>query len=115
MLNDPRLALGGLLGRYGGIHGLGLSFATKTLRCLYPQNYGALDSKLLQWIDSTLLPRVHNETDLYLRFLELLRGLKQIVLPPRPSRRPNREWFIADIEMALFQFAWGPGHRLVRS
>ena len=117
VLNNPGgLALRRLLGgKYGGIYGLGLAFATKTLRCLYPQNYGALDSKLRQAIDASLLPNIRNEIDLYLHFLELLRELKQMASPPGPSRRPNREWFIADIEMALFQFAWCPGHRLVRS
>jgi hypothetical protein len=115
MLNDPRLALGRLLGKYGGIHGLGLAFATKTLRCLCPQNYGALDSKLRQCIDDSLLPNIGNEIDLYLHFLAFLRELKQMASPYGPSRRPNREWFVADIEMALFQFAWCPDHKLVRS
>ncbi len=117
VLNNPEgLALRRLLGgKYGGIYGLGLAFATKTLRCLCPQNYGVLDSKLRQAIDASLLPNIRNEIDLYLHFLELLRELKQMASPPGPSRRPNREWFIADVEMALFQFAWYPGHRLVRS
>ncbi len=113
VLNNRKVALRGLLGKYGGIYGLGLSFATKTLRCLRPQEYGALDSKLRQCVDDSLLPKIHNEIDLYLCFLELLAELKQMVSSPGPSRRPYKRWFIADIEMALFQYAWY-GNTLVR-
>ena len=105
-LNDPASALSNLLGGSGGINGLGLAFASKVLRCLCPERYGVLDSKLRECINASLLPHSRQEVTTYCNFLNLCHELQQKVPLPGPRRRPGGEWFIADIEMALFEFAW---------
>ena len=82
----------------------GLTFASKTLRCICPRNYGALDSKLHEGIDRRYFPS-RNEVERYCQFLDLCREIQQMVSVPRP--RENGAWFLADIEIALFQFVWG--------
>ncbi len=84
----------------------GTSFATKTLRAICPRDYAALDSKLLEGINRSYLPS-RNEVERYVQFLNLCGQIKEMA--PKPGPRANGEWFIADIEMALFQFVWDGG------
>ena len=77
-----------------------------------PQNYPALDQKLRKAISKALLPTIYdgNVSSMirgYLKFLEIRRDIEHQVRAPGP--RSGGVWFPADIEMALFQFAWDGG------
>ncbi len=95
----------------------GLTYASKTLRCVCPQNYPALDQKLRKAISKALLPTIYdgNIDSMirgYLRFLKICREIERQVTTLGP--RSGGVWFLADIEMALFQFVWDGG-RLISS
>ena len=103
-LDDPRAALRSLL----VIKQWGLTYASKTLRALRPQRYAALDSLLLANINRIYLP-ASEVTELYSQFLDLCEEIRQVVSAPGPRQG---KWFIADVEMGLFQFVWD-GNRIV--
>jgi len=108
-INHPAEALRELL---IGIDHWGLSYASKTLRFIYPENFSALDQKLRQRIDFAILPKIydgHIDSMIkgYLVFLELCRDIQSDVNIPGPR---SGKWFIADIEMSLFQFVWNDGY-----
>lgn len=90
----------------------GRTYTTKTLRLLCPSKNAALDSILLDsGITANLIAPPHKrpktfERDRYLQFLELCEGITQQTTDPGPR---GGNWFIADAEMALFQFAWEGG------
>lgn len=112
LLSSPADALKAIL----SINQWGLSYGSKTLRFVCPRNYAALDQKLRGAISKDLLPLIYdgNLASMvrgYLTFLNICRKIGQQVHPPGP--RPGGVWFLADIEMALFQFAWD-GNTLVR-
>ena len=88
-----------------GIKQWGLAYATKTLRCICPQNYVALDNKLHQGINRCYFPS-SNEVKRYEEFLNFCRQVREKVPEPGPRKG---EWFVADIEIALFQFIWNSG------
>ncbi len=96
-LNDPRIALKALL----NIKQWGLTYASKTLRAILPQNYAALDDRLLQNISRRYLSET-NVYELYVQFLRLCGQIRDNVSVGGP--RKDMSWFLADIEMALFQF-----------
>jgi hypothetical protein len=98
-LNNPAVALADMM----SIKRWGRTYASKTLRCVCPSSYAALDNLLIRSIDSTYLPS-RNEVARYCQFLDLCRRIQQIVSAPGP--RKNGAWFLADIEIALFQFVW---------
>jgi thermostable 8-oxoguanine DNA glycosylase len=104
-VENPAIALRELL---VGINHWGLSYASKTLRFINPQSYAALDQKLRNNIDRSLLPRIYDGhidsmVKGYLSFLDICQEIRSHATAPAP--RSNR-WFIADIEMGLFQFVW---------
>jgi len=88
-----------------GIKQWGLAYATKTLRCICPQNYAALDNKLHQGINRCYFPS-SNEVKRYVEFLSFCQQIREKVPEPGPRKG---EWFLADIEIALFQFIWNSG------
>ncbi len=105
MLGSPADALKAIL----SIKQWGLSYGSKTLRCICPQNYVALDQKLRKAISKDVLPAIYDGNvgsmvQGYLKFLNICRNIGQQVHTPGP--RPGKVWFLADIEMALFQFVW---------
>lgn len=73
----------------------GPSYSTKTLRFICPEKYPAFDSYLRDNIKT--LP-----TKGYMEFIDLCNWFKPRIKEKGP--RQDGEWFIADIEMALFQF-----------
>ena len=102
-LDDPAAALESLL----EIREWGLTYASKTLRFMCPSNYGALDSVIREAIDPKLLPRIYDGhtssmVNGYERFLALCIQLRTQIKERGP--REGGVWFVADIEMALFQF-----------
>ena len=98
-LNNPAAALTHMM----SISGWGRAYASKTLRCICPSNYVALDSLLIRSISSNYLPS-KNEVERYCHFLDLCRQIRRMVSVP--GARENGAWFLADIEIALFQFVW---------
>jgi hypothetical protein len=107
-LDNPADALRSML----DIKQWGLTYGSKTLRCISPENYPALDQKLRKAISKALLPTIYdgNISSMisgYLEFLNICRDIERQVRAPGP--RLGGVWFLADIEMALFQFAWDGG------
>ncbi len=103
-LDDPAAALESLL----KIKQWGLTYASKTLRFICPSDYGALDSKIREAIDRTLLPRIYDGhtssmVNGCVRFLALCNQMRARLKERGP--REGGVWFVADVEMALFQFA----------
>lgn len=84
----------------------GRTYASKTLRCVFPQDFGGLDGKLIHGISHKYL-RSASEVKRYDEFLTLCRQIRSKVSEPGP--RANGAWFLADVEMALFQFIWDGG------
>jgi len=92
------------------IHHWGLTYGSKTLRCMCPQKYGALDSVIIDGIDPRYVPS-RNNYDKYADFTHLCGQIRDTVVQSGP--RKNGHWFIADIEMALFQFLWGGRNKIL--
>ena len=105
-LNNPAGALQSMM----DVKRWGRAYASKTLRCICPRKYAALDSKLIKGISQTYLPS-KNEAKRYEEFLNLCQWISQAVSVPGP--RENGDWFIADIEIALFQFVWDENNKIV--
>jgi hypothetical protein len=101
-LDDPTAALNSVL----RIRRWGRTYATKTLRCMCPRDYAALDSVLVRNISTRYLS-ARDEALRYVEFLRLLRNIREMVTAPGP--RANDSWYLADIEVALFQFVWDGG------
>ena len=91
-----------------GIKQWGFTYRTKTLRCVCPRNYAALDSKLRTCVDRRYFPsRIEGKQ--YAEFIDFLKRVRQQVSESGPR---DGEWFVADVEMALFQFACNPNNRI---
>ena len=102
--------------------GLGLTYASKLLRFLDPDHYGALDSRIRGALNERVpgaLPKIiqGNKRSMvqgYVAFVEYVDSLKQDLLTngiKRPecclaidARAPSG-WRSADVEMALFEWA----------
>ncbi|WP_213954612.1 hypothetical protein [Variovorax sp. dw_954] len=117
-IQDPKAALEAAL----EIPGMGLTYASKLLRFLDPENYGALDSRvrgaLAEHAESTGVPKIYdgNLNSMvkgYVAFLKYLAHLqKQLahaaIARPQcnlPAGASAMKWRAADIEMALFRWA----------
>jgi hypothetical protein len=97
------------------IPGLGLTYASKLLRFLKPDLYGALDTRIggalnkegnLEYNTNSQIKRVES----YCQFLTYLgekkKELKQNeIKKPECSLSKKQSWRISDIEMALFRWA----------
>ena len=105
-LNNPASALLSMM----SIKRWGRTYASKTLRCVCPSKYAALDSKVIRGINQSYLPSTNNEVKRYVEFLNFCQQLRQEVSEPGPRKG---EWFLADIEIALFQFVWDKNNKIV--
>lgn len=92
--------------------GMDLTYASKLLRFLNPNQYGALDSRLCKELELPKMTTPRQKALGYCNFLEFLRQLRQYLEDneiERPdcslARANNTGWRLADIEMALFQWA----------
>ncbi|WP_207002103.1 hypothetical protein [Trinickia mobilis] len=113
-LDDTEAAIDAAL----DIPGMGLSYASKLLRFLRPETYGALDSQIRRYLASAQLEvpfrRVfdgnrNSMREGYKSFISILSNLKDR-LETSQALRPGEDnkplpWRAADIEMALFQLA----------
>lgn len=108
---NPRDALLDLF----SINYMKLSYASKTLRCVCPRSYPACDVHTRRACEDLGLNTDDNDAESlvagYLWFVEICRRIMERVKQQGP--RPEGAWFIADIEMALFQFARSAKGRLV--
>lgn len=101
-LSNPRIALKALF----NIKQWGLTYASKMLRAVLPQNYAALDSLLSEHISERYLSE-SNVYELYVQFLRLCSQIRDNITLGGP--REDMSWFLPDVEMALFQFVWDGG------
>lgn len=111
-LATPRQAMSAAL----RIPGLGLTYASKLLRFMKPDTYGALDARIRRALQHEgLLPPIHDGNinsmvSGYVAFLELLDEIK-VQLHANEIRKPichlsdNGIWKASEIEMALFHWA----------
>jgi len=103
------------------IPGLGLTYASKLLRFLDPERYGALDGRIrksLSKLSPPQLPKIHDSdvgsmTRGYCEFSKYLEHLRRELLKRGISLPAGfggqRSWRAADIEMALFHWALSDG------
>ena len=96
--------------------GFGLTYASKILRFMKPEKYGALDSRIrIALLEKNLLRKIYDGNlgsmvKGYLEFLELLNNLKsqlnyQQVKKPDCSLSQTGFWRLSEIEMALFRWS----------
>ena len=111
-LNSPEKAITISL----ALPGLGLTYASKLLRFMKPEQYGALDSRIRRALLKRQLLRKINDGNInsmvngYLGFLKLLNTLKsqlkaQQIKKPDCSLSNTGLWRPSEIEMALFRWA----------
>ncbi len=85
------------------IKGLHISFGSKVLRMLSPQQAGVYDSVIAAQFSYPL------EADGYVEFCrdcqKVADELKKLDIK---SHRENREWFVADVEAVIFHFFYDP-------
>jgi len=104
-LDNPKRALEKLL----NIRNIGPSYGSKTLRCMCPEKHAAFDLHVRRACKNMLPQMLDREAQLtgYVRFLEICQRLRELVTEIGP--RPGGMWYVADIEMAIFQFAFKGG------
>lgn len=111
-LSQPQEAISSSL----RLPGLGLTYASKLLRFMRPDIYGALDSRVRgALLNKNLLPKIYdgNANSMvigYMKFLELLSTLKsqleeQQISKPDCALTKSGVWRPSEIEMALFRWA----------
>ncbi len=113
-IDNPEMAISSAL----NFPGLGLTYASKLLRFIKPEKYGALDSRLRKaLVANNLLKKINvgdNESAKkgYIEFLKLLKNFaielknNSIELPSND----NLDWNASQIEMALFCWAEENSH-----
>jgi hypothetical protein len=96
--------------------GFGLTYASKLLRFMMPERYGALDSRIRNMLTNRdMLSKIYdgNRNSMikgYLEFLDLINDLKR-QLETQKIRKPDcclsdmGDWRPAEIEMAIFRWA----------
>lgn len=111
-LDEPEAAISSAL----KFPGLGLTYASKLLRFMEPEKYGALDSRIRNaLLKNNLLSKINDGsiksmTNGYLEFLGLLKGLardleRQKIVKPICNLSNSSSWNASQIEMALFCWA----------
>lgn len=116
-ISDPERAISAAL----QFPGMGLTYASKLLRFLDPERYGALDSRIRNAMKERIpgaLPKIYDSSASsmvagYVAFTNFVDGIKQdlneaeIIRPPceLPVGPEATEWRSADVEMALFGWA----------
>jgi hypothetical protein len=110
-LGQPAKALGAAL----DIPGIGLTYASKLLRFLDPDNYGALDSRIRSGLiercgwDVKILDANHKSMiSGYEKYLVELQRLRRALVGgkykcPESGMSKSGKWRLADVEIALFQ------------
>jgi hypothetical protein len=111
-LSDPKQSISCAL----RLPGLGLTYASKLLRFMKPEIYGALDSRIRKALHQEgKLPQIHDSLPSsmvagYVQFVTLLQELRND-LESKNIRKPSCHlskdgtWRASEIEMALFSWA----------
>ena len=88
---------------------VGPACGSKALRCIYPQEYGAFDIHVRKACTDFLPTMDDREAEItgYLGFLAICHRLRGQMTVPGP--RPKGLWYVADVEMGIFQFAYEGG------
>jgi len=111
-LSDPGKAISSAL----RLPGLGLTYASKLLRFMQPETYGALDSRIRKALyEEGKLPKIHDSLTNsmvfgYQKFVALLQEAKNNLQSDGINKPPCKlsadgTWRASEIEMALF--SWG--------
>lgn len=111
-LSDPGRAISSAL----GLPGLGLTYASKLLRFMQPEIYGALDRKIREALKREgRLPKIfdgnHNSmVSGYVKFLGLLHAINERlktegIKKPACGLTNDGTWRASEIEMAIFSWA----------
>jgi hypothetical protein len=111
-LEEPREAIESAL----SMPGLGLTYASKLLRFMQPEKYGALDSRIRgALLREQLLPKIYDGNinsmvNGYLHFLELLENIQtqlreRQIIKPECMLSQEGSWQPSEIEMAMFHWA----------
>lgn len=87
------------------VHWWGLTYSTKTLRFIRPQDHPAFDSLLRSGIKALSLKGTDAS---YGRFIDLCTHIRRQA--PSPGPRSDGSWWLADVEMALFAFVRNGNH-----
>ncbi|WP_156409887.1 hypothetical protein [Duganella sp. Root198D2] len=96
--------------------GMGLTYASKLLRFLDPERYGALDNRIRKaLLKAEILPEITDSSNPnmisgYVKFMNIVEGIRsqlntQAISRPQchlPAGTSSSQWRAADIEMALF-------------
>jgi hypothetical protein len=100
-LDSPEDALRSLL----AIDYVGPAYGTKTLRCVDPERHAAFDVHVRRACAELLPTMEDREGEIcgYVMFLHVCKTLRERLTAKGP--RPDGSWYMADIEMAIFQFA----------
>lgn len=100
--HKPKFAIGALL----DLDGWGLTYASKTLMFMNPDQYGALDSNMRRGLKAVIGRMWDGDRGSlirgYLRFLDWCEMLRNAT--PRPGPGPGGTWRMADAQSAVFQF-----------
>ncbi len=85
----------------------GLTYGSKTLMFMNPQEYVALDQRIRASLKQ-VLPSIRDGDRAsmvrgYVKFLGICQNLKSAVKEPRPVLKG--EWLLADVQAAVFQFS----------
>ena len=108
-IEEPQAAIEAAL----KIPGLGLTYASKLLRFLQPERYGALDGRIRKTLTPPLPKIFDGNTGSMVRgycaFIDYLGELQQALelqtIPLPAENGEQARWRPAEIEMALFQWA----------
>ncbi len=107
-LDKPKWAIGAVL----DLQQWGLTYGSKTLMFMNPEEYGALDEWRMRPCLSKVLSRIRNGDRAsmvrgYVAFLDICRELQSVMEEPSPESKSA--WRISDIQSAIFQFASDEG------
>ena len=83
------------------IHGLGISFASKHLRFINPKLCPILDREVAKFLNCSLTKS--NYANYSILCMDLAKILKDLKID-NPMKRPNKTWYAADVDMALFAY-----------
>jgi len=88
---------------------VGPSYGSKILRCICPEKHAAFDFHVRKACADMLPEMIDRETEVigYIGLLEICSRLRELMNVPGP--RFGGSWYITDIEMALFQYAFEGG------
>jgi len=80
-----------------------LSYGSKVLRCISPQSYPAFDKHIIEALGLPEMEDCESQAAGYQWFINICHRIREGI--PKNSGPRGGAWFIADVEMAIFQFS----------